>query len=450
MFGSRISTIAFPMLVLHLSDSPFLAGLVAFATIAPSILIYIPAGALVDRMNPRKVMLGSELGRGIAVATVVIALTAHRKPSVSLLIIVMVAEEILEIFSTLADRRYVNCLVDRGNTSHAQACIEVRTHAVVLAGRPIGPFLFELRPIWPFLADAASFVVSVASLICIRGTNAVHEHLPRMPKRRLRSDIGEGFRWLYDDKYALITAALMASTTLIAQALVMIFLAEAHAHSLSTFAVGFVLAASGLGGALGSMCARWVPGWARSCWLQIQMCAWCAALALLATPGKRPFEWVAAAMAILGFTGAIGNIEFGTYLVRKAGTHRLARVTSIGQVLAISGAALGPLLGGTAIQRYGGHGALLRLFIAVMILTVISLTRPGTWAKVAVRVLRPMEWMVLADVAVAGCFAALRKRHLIASSATTSPKGVFPCPAVSSGSAEAPALVAAFCQTGGG
>ena len=418
MFGSRISTIAFPMLVLHLSGSPLLAGLVAFATIAPSMLVYIPAGALVDRLNPRAVMLWSEFGRGVAVAIVVVALALHHSP-VALLIVVMIVEEILEIFSALADRRYVNSLIDRGKSSYAQACIEVRAHAVVLAGRPIGPFLYTLKPILPFLADAASFAFSVGSLIWIKGKKVVAATSPKipdmpgkpdMPKRCLRNDIGEGFQWLFGDKYALVTAVLMSSTTLIAQALVMVFLAEAHVQQLSPFAVGFVLAASGVGGALGSLCVRWLPWWAESIWLQIQMCAWCAALTILAAFGEHSFLWVSVAMAILGFTGAIGNIEFGTYLVQRVDDHMLARVTSIGQVLAIGGAALGPVLGGWAIQRYGGHGAVMALLALVVLLTVFSMARPGTWAKmagawaklakkVAVGISRPRKWLVLPDTA---------------------------------------------------
>src|ERR1051326_6924888 len=44
MFGSRISLVAFPMLVLSLDGSPLVAGLVSCATILPSLLAYIPAG----------------------------------------------------------------------------------------------------------------------------------------------------------------------------------------------------------------------------------------------------------------------------------------------------------------------------------------------------------------------------------------------------------------------
>ncbi len=397
MFGSRISTVAFPMLVLHLSGSPSVAGLVIFVAIVPSMIIYIPAGAMVDRLDPKRVMLVSEFGRGIAVVFVVISLTTG-KPSVCLLIAVMVAEEILEIFSMLAERRYINCLVERGDASYAQACIEVRAHTVVLAGRPIGPFLFELNPILPFLADAASFAISVVSLICIKGVRALPVHPAGTSRRPLHRDINDGFRWLNRDKRARITVALMASTTLIAQALIMIFLVEAHEQRMPTAAIGVILAASGVGGVAGSMVAGWLPREARKRWLQIQMCAWSASLAFLAISGGQSVLGIAGAMVVLGFTGAIGNVKFGTYLVQNVSDDMIAKVTSIGQVMAIGACALGPALGGVAMQRYGIQGAVFLLF-----LVALSLVLASFWTEICRYFLRPAEWLSLVGVAVAAC-----------------------------------------------
>jgi MFS family permease len=395
MFGSRISTIAFPMLALHLSGSPFVAGLVVCAAITPSMLVYIPAGALADRWDPKPVMLVSEIGRGIAIASVVAPLAFGRRPSVYLLILAMVVEEVLEIFSTLAERRFFGYLIERDKTSHAQARraqarIEARTHAAVLAGRPVGPFLYELKPILPFLADAVSFVASVLSIICIAGQSKDRDVISnplcmRTEKTKgwLRKDIGGGILWLCRNKYARITIELMAGTTLISQALILIFLTEAHAQQLSSFAIGIGLAASGAGGILGSIVAGRLSERVKNSWLQIQMCAWSAALALLAISGGRSFLWIAAAMAVLGFTGSIGNIEFSSYLTQNVANGMLARVASIGQVLAIGACGLGPLLGGIAIQGWGVQRAVSLLLMMTAALAIFSFRRPKQEAKLA-------------------------------------------------------------------
>jgi MFS family permease len=383
MFGSRISTVAFPMLVLHLNNSPFITGLVAFAAIAPSALVYVPAGALVDRWNPRRVMLVSELLRGLAIASVVISLAVFgQRTSIWFLILVMVAEEILEIFSMLADRRYLSRLMEHDNMASRQAYIEVRTHAVVLAGRPVGPFLFELQPLLPFLADALSFLFSIGSLLVLRRSDEPMKGMPRLPPRQLLRDVGQGFSWLKKDRRAWLTVMLMAVTSLVAQALILMFLAEAHSKELSTVAIGVVLAASGAGGAIGSIFSKFLSDKVRGYWLPIQMVAWSVALAFLMIAGGLSASWSAVAMFILGFTGAIGNIAFGTYLVDSVGDDMIARVTGIGQMLAIGACSLGPVVGGVALQHYGPQGAIQILLFMVVVVAFLSLFTPEVAGRI--------------------------------------------------------------------
>ena len=335
MLGSRISTVAFPMLVLNMSGSPLMAGVVSFAGIVPAMFAYIPAGVLVDRWDQWKVMLFSELLRGITIACVFALLFFEGRPSMALLIFAMIAEEILEVFSVLADRSYLSRLVENDKISSAQGYMEVRAHAVVVAGRPIGPFLFQLSHGLPFLADAISFACSVGGLSLLRNNRVPLEPPPDESRRRdFKGEFVAGLRRLISDKHAGITVMLMAGTTLIAQALIMLFLAEAHNRDLSSLPIGVVLAASGVGGALGSIFAKRLPGLARSYWLQIQLGIWSFAIFALALFGGS-VAGMAAAMIVLSCTGAIGNIEFGAYLVKTVPNWMLARVTSIGQALTI-------------------------------------------------------------------------------------------------------------------
>lgn len=383
MFGSRISTVAFPMLVLNLNNSPFVTGLVAFLVIIPSVLIYMPAGALVDRWNPRRVMFTSELLRGLVIASVVFSLIIFRSHvSIGFLISAMVVEEILEIFFTLADRRYLSRLMERDNVASRQAYVEVRSHAVILAGRPLGPFLFEISAFLPFLADALSFLFSAVSLAMIKDSGESAEKFQRVRARRLVGDIGlvedigQGYNWLRRDRRALRTMILMAATSLVAQALILMFLSEAHSDKLSVVAIGIVLAASGTGGAAGSILSRFLPGRIRHRWLPIQMVAWCVALVFLAIAGVLTIFWSAVAMLILGFTGAMGNIEFWTYLVSNVGDDMIAKVTGIGQMFFIGACALGPVLGGAAFQHYGSRGAIMILLGIMVLLAFFSLFAP--------------------------------------------------------------------------
>ncbi len=96
---------------------------------------------------------------------------------------------------------------------------------------------------------------------------------------------------------------------------------------------------------------------------------------MLAVVGLR-FSWcIAIVMLILGITGSISNIEFGAYLVVKAGD-KLARVTSIGQVMVIGACGIGPFLGGSAIQGLGVRGAAILFLFLVLIGAAVAFQIP--------------------------------------------------------------------------
>jgi predicted MFS family arabinose efflux permease len=372
MLGTRISTVAFPMLVLYLYKSPFTTGLVSFAIIVPSVLVYIPAGVIIDRYNPRRVMIVSEISRGVAILSVVVALLWFgARVSIWFLMAAMVAEEVFEIFSVLADRRFMNRVIKRDKMDAGQSSMEARAHAAVLAGRSVGPFLFSVQPFLPFFADALSFTASVASLVLVKRIDEPQS------KERIRlagmvAGIGEGFFWLKNDRRSWVTIMLMAMTTLVAQALILIFLVEAHSRRFTAVEIGIVLAASGVGGAVGSFCSRIVPARVRSHWLPLQMAAWLAAFLLLAFAGGGSVYLSAATMFVMSITGAIGNVEFGTYLARKIADDMIAKVSGISQTIAIGACALGPVVGGYVVERFRVRGAIIALLALVAFMALVS------------------------------------------------------------------------------
>lgn len=406
MLGSRVTMIAYPMLVLYLTGSPVDAGWVAFAATAPSVLVYIPAGALVDLMDPKRVMLLTETGRGAAILAVV-AMVASDMRTIWLFILAAVIEETLEVFSTLAERRYVRALVGQDQAKPAQVRVEARTHVVVLAGRPLGGLLFDLWPIAPFLFDVLTFAASVGALLGIRRRQPIDRsafaalgmcispkgqfrrvitRLDQPPEWTIKSDIGDGLRWLSRNRYVGAAMVLLAGTTLIIQALIMIFIAEAHARRLSPVTVGMVLAMSGLGGALGSALAARSSALFENFWLQIQMSVWSLAFILLVVSGGQSPVYLGMTMAILGFTGAMSNIGFDTYLIKYVPETMLARVTSVGRLVSFTACALGPLIGGFLFEFYGAQDGVQNsvswLAVATIFFAVCSMLAPSMRAQV--------------------------------------------------------------------
>jgi MFS family permease len=381
MLGSHVTSIAYPLLVLRLTGSPLEAGWVAFGAIAPSLLVYVPAGALVDRWDPRRAMLVSEVGRGVAIAMVAIMLVMD-KPNVPLLTAAAVVEGVLGVFSTLAERRCVGSIVRPGQVSSALVRLEGRNHVVLLVGRPLGGLLFGIEPILPFLVDVATFIYSVAALAAIKsrwpavagGTEVSYESASG---NRLSSDIRNGLRRLCEDRFACVVIMAFSAGTLIFQALIMLFLADAHAQKLSALAIGIVLAASGIGGALGSAAASWLLSRVRYSWIKLQTLIWFLGFAVLALLTGPQVILMATVMAILGFTGATGNIALDTHLMRNFDKDMLARVTSMSRLLSLIACAIGPAVGGIIVQVFGITGAMTLLFLVTSVLPLLAVIAPA-------------------------------------------------------------------------
>lgn len=391
MLGTKISTLAFPMLVLWLSRSPALAGLAIFATVIPGILLNFPAGIIVDKVNPWRVMVFSEACRGITAISIVAAiLTYGRSVNIFLLVIAAFIEEVLEMFSTLAERRYLNAMMDPGETSERrsqQASIEARAHVAVLAGRPIAPFLFALNPLGPFLTDACSFAFSITGLLLGEGKWKQRESSPHAsnskstintpygPPERVPG-IPEALRSIRDDRTIWLGGPLLSMTSIVSQALILIFLTEANSHRFSTAVIGTVLAASGLGGAVGSYWSKFLPEAIRRRWIPIQLGAWLVTCAILALTGGHSAWAGGCTMFIFSVTGSIGNVEFSTYLNIKIQDNMLGKVSGAFYAISVGASAIGPVIGGYSIQQFGICNSVFILLGIVALMALCSVFLP--------------------------------------------------------------------------
>jgi MFS family permease len=387
------------MLVLWLTRSPVDAGWMAFAATAPSLLVYVPAGALVDLWRPRMVMLISECGRGAAIAIVAAAVLFHRA-SLPLLIVAAVVEETLEVFSTLAERRYLSWLVGHEDPSPALVRMEARTHVMVLAGRPLGGLLFTIMPVLPFAVDALSFAISVISLAVIKTTQvtelvsrvrarifahphvennidgpapqAAHGRAGQIPWKKLWNDICASTRWILHDHFARIAILLSAGTTLACQALIIVLLSYSYDQLRSPVLIGLALAASGLGGAIGSALASRLREPTRSHWTLVRMGTWTVSAVALEASGGKSLIFLTFVVGALGFTGALGNVQLSTYLLHKAPREMLACITSVGRLISFGACAVGPIIGGFLVQKFSLQAGTSLLFAAIFTLPFLS------------------------------------------------------------------------------
>ncbi|GAA1016822.1 MFS transporter [Acrocarpospora pleiomorpha] len=369
--GSRAIGITYPLLALSVTQSPMLVGWVTFALTVPGLLFYMPAGVLADRTDPRSIMLFTETVRGLAVLSVLGAIAIGQVTAAHIIVAAFV-EGALWVTYSLAETALFSTLISPNSAPALLATAETGVHFAVLAGRPLGGLFFGLGQLWAFLLNAGIFALSSAFL-----SGEAHTRKPRRQRFRVLKEIGRGvrqlatgplsadmvsgFRELCGHLFLRRAMLVTAVTNLAINTVIIIFMAESI--GLSSILVGLVLAAGGIGGAIGSSLAR-LPSIQRlfkpeSHTLYAQLWIWVLAL-FIATWGE-PASY-AIATVLTGCTGALVNVSIRTYEIRSVDRQKLARVVSVHRLMAHGAVCLAAPLGGLLAARLTAQQATAAVF----------------------------------------------------------------------------------------
>src|SRR3954454_16203199 len=150
--GTSVTLVAFPVVVYGISHSPLLTALVAAFEALPYLLLGLPAGALADRFDRRRVMVVSDLANAAVLASIPLAwwLDVLTVPHLMVAAFLVPA---LFVFFDAADFGAVPALVGRDRIAAANSALW-STSTVVETSVPL-------------VAGAALAVVSGADLIAI-------------------------------------------------------------------------------------------------------------------------------------------------------------------------------------------------------------------------------------------------------------------------------------------
>jgi MFS family permease len=239
--GNQTSYVAYPLLVLAVTGSPAKAGLVGFASILPYPLFVLPAGLIADRVDRKRVMIVADLVRALALGGLVAALAAG-DPSFALIFAVAFVDGAMFAFFNIAEVGALRAVVPKEQLPRAAAAEQARLSTVILAGPPLGGFLFGLGRSLPFLVDAVSYVFSLVSVIAMR---TPFQEEVTVPEGRLRAQLTEGFKWLWRQPFLRGSAVLFAFTNFAGNALYLFIVVAAEQQGLSSAAIGTLIAIYG-------------------------------------------------------------------------------------------------------------------------------------------------------------------------------------------------------------
>jgi predicted MFS family arabinose efflux permease len=344
-------------------------GILTAAAWAPWLVVGLPAGAWVDRLPARRVMIVSDLAAGLALASVPVAGLFHLLTLPQLAIVAFV-NGVATVFFRAAYPALVRQVAPREQQESAFARL-FGSESAMVAGPGLGGLVAQFASAaGGLILDTASFVVSAVCLWRLKlppqdtSEQDTSEQDTSEEAAPLRRRIREGIDYLRHDRLlrfftvvgSVSNLGLTGCTTL----LVLFLVREVH---LSSGAVGLVLAVQSFGGVVGARIATRVSrrlGSARAL-LVLQVVAGPPALLTpFGSPGAGLVAMVAG-LVLVGVGVVAGNIVRGAWRNRYVPEHLVARQVTTAQFVNLGTMPLAGLTAGALGAELG-----LRFTLALM------------------------------------------------------------------------------------
>jgi MFS family permease len=344
--------VGFPLLALTVTSDPLLIAGVTVAGRLPALLFSVPAGALVDRIDRRRLVVAVNAVRTLALvgfgASVLAG--ADSLPALYATVFLLGAGDMA--FSVAAQAALPG-MVAEADLPHANGYLAT---ADVTGSQFVGPAMaglaFSAARSLPFLADAASFV---ASGLLVR--TALPKGKPRAHQPPFLSDVRDGLRWFFGHRLlrvlALVVASLAFCQAMIFAELVLYGTRQLH---LSHVGYGLFFAGASAGNIIGSLAAGRIHAWLgpARCIIAAAVVSGAAYLLLSVTgePVTATFVLGLEAVAV-----AVGNVTTLTLRQRVIPAELLGRVGSAFRLLLYGLIPLGAITGGVLTSAIGLRGA---------------------------------------------------------------------------------------------
>ncbi|MBO0783451.1 MAG: MFS transporter, partial [Ktedonobacteraceae bacterium] len=249
--GTGISQLAFPLLALTLTGSAAQAGIIGTLAFIPQLLFGLVVGALVDRLNRKRVMIICDLGRAAVFASIALLHSLRALP-IFLLYFLVPVDGILAVFFNLSATARLPHVVERDQLPTAVAQDQMALAVISLLSPFFGELLYSLAPFCPFLVDALSYLFSAASLSMMK--TSFQEERTSVP-RSLPQQIRDGLFWLWQQPVLRSLTFLLAAVLFAASGNSLLVILLAKTQQTSPFVIGLIFTLTGLGGILGSLVA---------------------------------------------------------------------------------------------------------------------------------------------------------------------------------------------------
>lgn len=247
--GDGVVGAAFPLYVAVLTREPMLVAGATLVSRLPWFLFALISGALVDRMDRKRVMVVTDVLRAAGIAVLALGVWSGDAGLIAVYAIGF-GLGVAETFFDTAAEAFTPQLVSDDRLPAANGRLQaVEFVGGSLAGPPVGALLFAVAAAVPFFVDSVSFLVAALVVALIPGSYKSE----RTGDGTIWEDIKEGIGWLWRQRVLRSIVIMAGVINLVAFAIMSIFVLYAQdILGVDEVGYGLLIAVVGVGGLVGA------------------------------------------------------------------------------------------------------------------------------------------------------------------------------------------------------
>ncbi|MFP3466152.1 MFS transporter [Leifsonia sp. SIMBA_070] len=371
-FGTSVSSLAYPLLLLDTTGSAMQAGLVGTVVAATGLLTRLPAGAVSDRRPARGLLLAADGARAALLASLSVCVASG--VAATTLVLVVVALEVVagSVFAP-AEFRLIRAITPQDERALAVGRMQSRAQLAGLLGPLAGGALYGVAPWLPFAVDAASYLVSLVLLLAVP---------PAHGRSVAGRAAGGAWRWLVRERFLFASALWVAALTATFGAVGLIVIVLAQERSATSTEIGLMYTISGFGGLVGALLTPAIQRRLRPA-VVFRSAASVDTLAVVALLPLHSPVLIGVCGAVAFFTAPVVSASLFGELSRRVPDELVGRVQASVALLVGALAPIAPAAVGVVVDRLGATAGTVGCAVSFGFLTVVSFVLPAFRAPAA-------------------------------------------------------------------
>ena len=378
--GSSLMSFALPLMVLDITKNGIHLSIISIIETLPILVLGLPAGALTDKLDVKKILIFSDLIRLISYLILSASFAFQLTVNCMILIIyaVSLVVSVTNTINTVSEITFVSFLVEKKDFSELNSLVYGIQYAANFALPIIGGILYQYISHSLLIVICAVFYLISLLLekrisLKTKSTTFTGFTALKSALKTVKTDIKEGLQYTLNLRsvlYPLILAALVniVSANFDNDSLIIL----RTQLKLSSQNIGIISAIAAVSALIGTLVVNWLNRHIKFNLLFVLL-IFAGALFRALFALDQNVSTMVLAIAFVSIIESIINISIITNRQQQVEQKYLGRVTSIYKTVLIGVNSLGYLLGGLVAKKIGSRSGIGVSAIELLLITAISI-----------------------------------------------------------------------------